>query len=88
VLDDLREDRSPRWPGQGPTGGSGHRSGAAREFGHDTACEMSRKEWGMVGRAPADLQSREFDLLQVKAVMRNYRNKLVDPADRVDEGQS
>ncbi len=43
---------------------------------------MSRSDWNLVGRALADLQSRGFDLLEVKGSLRKLRNRMVDPADR------
>jgi hypothetical protein len=46
---------------------------------------MSRSDWNLVGRALADLQSRGFDLLEVKSSLRQLRNRMVDPADREDE---
>jgi hypothetical protein len=46
---------------------------------------MSRSDWNLVGRALADLQSRGFDLSEVKASMRKLRNRMVDPADRAGE---
>jgi hypothetical protein len=46
---------------------------------------MTRSDWNLVGRALANLQSRGFDLSEVKASLRKLRNRVVDPADREDE---
>jgi hypothetical protein len=46
---------------------------------------VSGKDWRLVGRALADLQSRAFDLAEVKASLRRLRNRMVDPADRNGE---
>jgi hypothetical protein len=50
-----------------------------------TAKRMSRSDWNLVGRALADLQSRGFDLLEMKSSLCKLRNRMVDPADREDE---
>ncbi len=43
---------------------------------------MTRSDWNLVGRALADLQSRGFDLLEVRSALRKLRDQFVDPADR------
>ncbi len=42
---------------------------------------MTKTDWNLVGRALADLQSRGFDLAEVKSTLRRLRNRMVDPAD-------
>jgi hypothetical protein len=46
---------------------------------------MTGEDWDLVGRALADLQSRGYDLAEVKATLRKLRNRMVDPADRAGE---
>ena len=46
---------------------------------------MTKTDWNLVGRALADLQSRGFDLLEVRASLRKLRDQMVDPADRKGE---
>jgi hypothetical protein len=47
--------------------------------------EMTGDDWDLVGRALADLQSRGFDLAEVKDTLRRLRRRLRDPAD--DRGE-
>lgn len=46
---------------------------------------MTGEDWSLVARAMADLQSRGFDLAEVKASLRRLRNRMVDPVDRKGE---
>jgi hypothetical protein len=46
----------------------------------------SRKvDRGIVGRALQDLQGRGFNIIEAKDMLRNLRNRMVDPADREGE---
>jgi hypothetical protein len=66
---------------------STHQIGAALVYALviSDAESMSRTDWGLVGRALADLQARGFDLGGVKASLRRLRNRMVDPGDREGE---
>jgi hypothetical protein len=53
---------------------------------HRTLTVSSRKvDRGIVGRALQDLQGRGFNIIEAKDMLRNLRNRMVDPADREGE---
>ncbi|WP_334502218.1 hypothetical protein [Bradyrhizobium sp. AZCC 1678] len=47
--------------------------------------EMTGDDWDLVGRALADLQSRGFDLAEIKDTLRRLRRRLRDPGDERGE---
>jgi hypothetical protein len=47
--------------------------------------ELTQVDRGIVGRALQDLQGRGFNIIEAKDMLRNQRNRKVDPADREGE---